>query len=35
MTMTMTEDLADFGADVRIAVSPDASVVDIADLGRG
>jgi uncharacterized cupredoxin-like copper-binding protein len=34
-TMTMTEELADFGTDVRIAVPPASSVVDIAKLGRG
>ena len=31
-TMTMTEELSNFGTDVRIAVPPDASVVDLADL---
>jgi hypothetical protein len=34
-TMTMAEELADFGADVRITVPAASSVADIAELGRG
>lgn len=32
-TVTATEELSNFGTDVRIAVPPDSSVVDISDLG--
>jgi hypothetical protein len=31
-TMTMTEELSNFGTDVQVAVPPAASVVDVADL---
>ena len=31
-TVTATEELSNFGTDVRIAVPPDSSVVDISDL---
>ena len=31
-TMTMTEELSNFGTDVQVAVPPAGSVVDIVDL---